>query len=86
MPDLWTDILVCKSGVEYRVSVTVFAENSAEWATSTMGELLSLLDVVVDGEFVEEKKNLRLAFRGSENQRIIDVKESLKQGRTICLG
>ena len=51
-----------------------------------MGELLSLLDVVVDGEFVEEKKNLRLAFRGSENQRIIDVKESLKQGRTICLG
>ena len=47
--------------------------------------LLSLIDVLVDGEFVEEKKNLRLAFRGSENQRLIDVKESLRQGRTVCL-
>ena len=47
--------------------------------------LLALIDVLVDGEFMEERKNLRLAFRGSENQRIIDVKESLKQGRTICL-
>lgn len=50
-----------------------------------VAELLSLLDVLVDGEFVEEKKNLRLAFRGSENQRLIDVKESLRQGRTVCL-
>ncbi len=48
-------------------------------------ELLSLIDVLVDGEFVEEKKNLRLRFRGSENQRLIDVKESLRQGKTVCL-
>jgi anaerobic ribonucleoside-triphosphate reductase activating protein len=34
----------------------------------------------VDGEFVEEKKNLRLQFRGSENQRLIDVQKSLKSG------
>ena len=47
------------------------------------GEFLSLIDVLVDGRFVEEKKNIMLKFRGSENQRIIDVKESLKQGRTI---
>ena len=36
-------------------------------------ELLPLLDVIVDGEFIEERKNLRLAFRGSENQRILEV-------------
>lgn len=46
-------------------------------------ELLSLLDVLVDGEFVEERKNLRLPFRGSENQRLIDVPASLKEGRVI---
>ena len=46
-------------------------------------ELLSYIDVLVDGEFVEEKKNIMLKFRGSENQRIIDVQKSLKEGRTI---
>ena len=38
-------------------------------------EILSLLDVLVDGEFIEEKKDLRLVFRGSSNQRIIDMKQ-----------
>lgn len=46
-------------------------------------EMLSLIDVLVDGEFKEELKDITLAFRGSSNQRIIDVKESLKQGQTI---
>lgn len=41
-------------------------------------ELVPLLDVMVDGKFVAEKKNLRLKFRGSENQRILDVKRSLE--------
>lgn len=36
--------------------------------------LLSLIDVLVDGPFIEEKKNLTLPFRGSENQRIIEMK------------
>ena len=48
-------------------------------------EMLSLLDVLVDGEFVEEKRNLKLVFRGSENQRIIDVPASLAAGETILL-
>ena len=42
-------------------------------------ELLPLLDVIVDGEFIEERKNLRLAFRGSENRRILDVQLSLRE-------
>ena len=47
-------------------------------------EMLSLLDVLVDGEFVQEKKNISLAFRGSENQRLIDMDKSRKRGR-VCL-
>ena len=46
-------------------------------------EYLSYLDVLVDGPFVEAKKNLNLRFRGSENQRLIDVKASLAAGETV---
>lgn len=46
-------------------------------------ETLSYLDVVVDGEFVEEFKDISLRFRGSSNQRIIDVKKSMKTGEIV---
>ena len=46
-------------------------------------EYLSYLDVLVDGPFIQAKKNLSLRFRGSENQRIIDVPASLKAGQVI---
>lgn len=46
-------------------------------------EYLSYLDVLVDGPFVEEKKNLSLRFRGSENQRIINVPASLAQNKIV---
>lgn len=44
--------------------------------------MISCIDVLVDGEFVEAKKDLSLRFRGSANQRIIDVKRSLETGKT----
>lgn len=46
-------------------------------------EYLSYLDVLVDGPFVEAKKNLSLRFRGSENQRLIDVPASLASGEIV---
>lgn len=46
-------------------------------------EYLSYLDVLVDGPFVQEKKNLSLRFRGSENQRIIDVPATLSRGEIV---
>ena len=42
--------------------------------------LMTLLDVLVDGPFVEQLKDIRLKFRGSSNQRVIDVQRSLKEG------
>ena len=46
-------------------------------------EMLSMIDVLVDGRFVESLKDIRLAFRGSSNQRVIDVKKSRKSGEII---
>lgn len=46
-------------------------------------ELLSLCDVLVDGKFVEEEKSLTLKFRGSKNQRLVDTKKSLNEGKVI---
>ena len=50
------------------------AEGS-RWRTEVTDEFLSLIDVLVDGPFVEEKKDISLKFRGSSNQRIIDMKK-----------
>ena len=52
-----------------------------EW--KQMKEFLSYLDVIVDGEFILAQKDISLQFRGSKNQRIIAVQESLKRGETV---
>ena len=49
----------------------------------TAEEILKLADVLVDGRFDKTKKNISLKFRGSENQRIIDLKPSLLQKKAI---
>ena len=48
-------------------------------------ELIPLFDVMGDGKFVAEKKNLSLKFRGSENQRVLNVKKSLEEGRGVWM-
>lgn len=52
-------------------------------AWEEMKEFLSYLDVIVDGEFILSRKNISLRFRGSENQRIIAVPESLAKGEIV---
>ena len=51
--------------------------------TETTKEMLENIDYIVDGKFVEELKDPNLRFRGSSNQRIIDVKKSLSQKEVV---
>ena len=51
--------------------------------TEVTRELISLLDVLVDGKFEEALKDVRLVFRGSSNQRVIDVQKSLQEHKVI---
>ncbi len=48
-------------------------------------EILKYCDVLVDGPFIEEQKDLRLRFKGSKNQRIIDVQKTLSEGKVTLL-
>lgn len=48
-------------------------------------EILNYIDFLVDGQFVEEKKNPKLKYAGSSNQRVIDVKKTLKKGEVVEL-
>lgn len=50
---------------------------------SSMRELLSLCDVLVDGPFILDQRDITLSYRGSRNQRIIDVQTSLKTGEIV---
>lgn len=69
----------CYTGFDFEKDVVGKMSKNNE----TTKELLNYIDVMVDGKFEEDKKNLKLKFRGSSNQRIIDVKESLKEHRVV---
>ena len=60
---------------------TPFASNTDEWLTRW--EIISNLNIVVDGEYIDEQKDLTLKWRGSKNQRVIDVKQSLAKNKVI---
>ena len=57
--------------------------NDSRAKTDITLDMLSLIDVLVDGRFIESQKNISLNFRGSENQRIILVKQSLEKGEIV---
>ena len=69
----------CYSG--YTLESDLLSESRARCEVTD--EMLSMIDILVDGKFIEEKKNIMLRFRGSENQRVIDLKKSLETGKTV---
>ena len=72
----------CYSGYDFDTEILP-VDGRAHFDTTE--ELLSLLDVLVDGEFHLEEKDITLRFRGSRNQRVIDVKKTLEKGETVLL-
>ena len=50
-----------------------------------ISRILLYIDVLVDGPYIEEQRDISIAFRGSKNQRLIDVQQTLKQGKIITL-
>ena len=69
----------CFTGYDFEKDVLVRMIN--EWPETK--ELLSYIDVLVDGEFIEAQKDLSLVFKGSANQRHILVQESMKSGSLV---
>ena len=74
--DIW-----CYTGFLYDTQLLAGKVGNAE----TVKEMLSNIDVLVDGKFVEELKSPDLIFRGSSNQRIIDVQKSLENNEVIWI-
>ena len=50
-----------------------------------ISRILLYIDVLVDGPYIEEQRDITLPWRGSKNQRVIDVKETFKQGKVVTL-
>lgn len=69
----------CYSGYDFEKDM--LTGNLGPWEITH--EMLTLIDVLVDGEFVLEKKNPNLRFRGSENQRVIRVADSLSSDTVV---
>lgn len=72
--DIW-----CYTGYDFERDI--LEDMAKKWAETY--EMISLIDILVDGKFIEAKKDLALRFRGSSNQRIIKVPESLKENKVV---
>lgn len=65
--------------------IYIWTGYTLEEFNDTQKSILKYIDVIVDGKFIEEKRNLSLKLRGSENQRVINVKETLKNKKIILI-
>ena len=65
--------------------IYIWTGYTLEEFNDTQKSILKYIDVIVDGKFIEKKRNLSLKLRGSENQRVINVKETLKNKKIILI-
>lgn len=75
-----TVLSLCK-----KLSKKIWVYTGYTYETLHDKEILNYIDVLVDGKYVDELRDLNLAFRGSSNQRIIDVKASLDNNKVVLL-
>ena len=64
-------------------TIWIYTGYTYEYVSLKYPEILDYIDVLVDGPFIESKKDISLKFRGSSNQRIIDVPASRKSGEVV---
>jgi anaerobic ribonucleoside-triphosphate reductase activating protein len=76
-------MLLCRKFKQIYPHKNIWCYTGYEWDRIKHLDILKYIDVLVDGQFVQELKDPRLRFRGSSNQRIIDVKKSLGSGRVF---
>ena len=62
---------------------TIWLYTGSVWEEISHEEIIRYLDVCVDGEFVVEQKDISLKWKGSSNQRVIDVPATLREGRIM---
>lgn len=78
--DIWLYTGYALTIADFDISIDCGFDNAA-----IRNYILAMCDVVVDGPYIDEQRDVTLAFRGSKNQRIIDVKETLKCGEVVTL-
>lgn len=76
----WNDIMCSFAGLQ--ADCVVLDKKDIE-ALEKRRKIISNVDVLVDGEYIDEQKDLSLKFKGSKNQRVIDVKQSLAQNKVV---
>lgn len=76
----WNDIMCSFAGLQ--ADCFVLDKKDIE-AWEKRRKIISNVDVLIDGEYIDEQRDLSLKFRGSKNQRVIDVKQSLAQNKII---
>lgn len=74
---------ICKTIKTILPEKTIWLYTGYDWEEIKKLKLLKYIDVVVDGKFILEQRDTTLAFRGSSNQHLIDVKSSLDQNRLV---
>ncbi len=74
---------VKEQGLELACYTGFLFEQLASGSVPYAKELLSFIDILIDGKFVLSQKSLNLRFKGSKNQRTIDVQTSLKENKPI---
>ena len=76
----WNDIMCSFAGLQ--ADCVVLDKKDIE-AWEKRRKIIFNVDVLVDGEYIDEQKDLSLKFKGSKNQRVIDVKQSLAQNKVV---
>lgn len=81
--NMYTVMTLCFLFKTYLPTKTIWCYTGYQWEDVKRFPIMKYIDVLVDGQFIEELKDPRLKFRGSSNQRIIDVKKSLESGQVV---